>query len=118
VDFGILRGPCWFLPGPTGGNGLDLNRYEFLTSRPSVSSTTEVHRTDSFKTPTLPSNSDSGSSTTASNEQNNQCTWSVASSLNLDRSWPPDPVHYYPPSDAVNGSSRAGSLNKTTTEHD
>jgi hypothetical protein len=57
-----------------GGMGLDLNRYEFPTSRPSVSSTTEVPRSGLLTTLTLPSDRDSGSSTAASTEQNNRCT--------------------------------------------
>jgi hypothetical protein len=50
---------------------MDPNRYEFLPSRPSVPSTTEVPRTGSFKTLTLPSDSDSGSSTTVTAEPKN-----------------------------------------------
>ena len=65
-------GPVGSSQGQQGGKGLDLNRYESLPSRPSVPSTSEVPRTGSFKTITLPSGIDNGSSTTATSEQSNR----------------------------------------------
>jgi hypothetical protein len=65
-------GPVGSSQGQQGCKILDPNRYESLPSRPSVPSTSEVPRTGSFKTITLPSGIDNGSSTTATSEQNNQ----------------------------------------------
>ena len=65
-------GPVGSSQAQQGGKGLDLNRYESLPSRPSVPSTSEVPRTGSFQTITLPSGIDNGSSTTATSEQSNQ----------------------------------------------
>jgi hypothetical protein len=65
-------GPVGSSQAQQGGKGLDRNRYESRPSRPSVPSTSEVPRTGSFKTITLPSSIDNGSSTTAASEQSNQ----------------------------------------------
>ena len=81
------------------------------------SSATEVRRTDSFESgPAIPIGD--SSSRAIANEQNDQCTSPAAPSPDRGRPWPPDQTHYYPPSDAVDGSSRPVSLDKSTTEHD
>jgi hypothetical protein len=58
---GLLRGfrpssaaPVGSSQGQQGGKGLDLKSYEFLTSRPSVSSTTEVPRDRLVQDPDAP----------------------------------------------------------------
>jgi hypothetical protein len=78
-------GPVGSSQGQQGGKGLDLNRYESLPSRPSVPSTSEVPRTGSFQNRTLPSETDGGSPTTATSEQNDQWTWPEVPSRNGGR---------------------------------
>jgi hypothetical protein len=63
------QGPIGSSQVQQGGKGLDLNRSEYLPSRPSASSTTEVSRTGSFKALTPPSDLADGSSGSAATEQ-------------------------------------------------
>jgi hypothetical protein len=67
--------------------------------------------------PGSPSDVVGGSSGTALTEQEFQCTWPTVCSRDGGRPWSPNQAHYYPLSAAVNGSSKAASLNKKTTEH-
>ena len=67
--------------------------------------------------PGSPSDVVGGSSGTALTEHEFQCTWPTVPSRDGGSPWSPNQAHYYPLSAAVNGSSKAASLNKKTTEH-
>jgi hypothetical protein len=67
--------------------------------------------------PGSPSDIVGGSSGTALTEHEFQCTWPTVPCRDGGRPWSPNQAHYYPLPAAVNGSSKAASLNKKTTEH-